>query len=1185
MEATMSEQRSYFDYYNRLIDQQVNGLKYVLGGTGLGKTSSICQVIASSKAERKFIYCANRIQLLDEMAIHCDKDSSIRYVHLQSDQNIVTNLLQTHKSEFYDLLRSKLTKKYIKRINDKVPLMPLDIARILQASQEIESCLDFKNTDLELISGALRDRARIIINCFKRILSEARGNNPEEKPADYQQFIQQPVIKDLFPYITFKEDPTIKLLLVTIQKAFQGFFDGRRTVSLSNLHGTNGNYIIFLDEFDFLESNLIELICADTEIHDPFQFVEYFYRAMKRHKLPLDSYPVSGHIRDRITKITNEIDLLHESGLKYPDINQFTCSTPELKRQAIFQTNRIITNRNLYLHETARSFDIVSDKEQGADSHIPALRLFRNISIASNAILFLFKDVEVENPIVYREMLRHCFDGTVFINQIKRIRHLPRRSHSQSTQFDHLLDSGFSLYEIQDLQQETDKDEVVFRHYAIHTTPEKILLNLACHNLVFGLSATADLPRCVRNFSDEWLYKQDKLIFHEIDHNDIAIIEELNRKKQSERNNQIHVIEANELDTEDPLQQELGIFIDGIADEEGFGGNDNRGYRKQRVQRFFATLLWIAQHRPSEQQAIDTHLLFFTSYRQIEYIFTQHQIPNDDLFIIQHIPASSNKVFESFEIAIADTTFIVIFYNAKKGQQINSEAEAKEHYYNLFWQQKPVIVITTYPSAGNGVNLQYFPTSEKLQKTDFLCVHLLDSPYFFFGRVEDTNTIQQNAAIIKQNIWYQAKLFESKIISESMFKSHLSNIRNAELSSRYLSDQSTSRDSRINLLATYIQALGRIERVWTPISDQTIRLSHDIYQTFEVFSTSEAYADLYLARERINSSNLAQVFVQIRAQAKANERKLDQVRDERLANINQRSQDAIKYLLKELAEFRKGSGNSVPKTEWQSVRKAVLKHDMHSKRLKDFHCIFQTNYSKNGILLLDRKLNIYPPDISPSDCINWDIDRVYRELRKNEIVRQHFERNGYELGFTTSSGYLFTPYCYQAILTGAIGEEAISALLKQERIQLEELPDQLFEIADHKIAGVPWYIDCKYYSERTLDAFQLSPDDPAWQHKLNEEDFKQNAKRKLEYIRQYHHYNVNHCKLLYINLFSANDRSRHYLDAKLNAVGDFASAQIIVIQGALMQHQPNDFTDAFQTLLHHIKTERFKYNDEVSHHA
>lgn len=78
----MNDKHPYFEYYNRTIQQDTNGLKLVLGGTGLGKTTAIVDVVKHAETDRKFIYCANRIQLLNEMAQKL-KQAGIGYVPSQ----------------------------------------------------------------------------------------------------------------------------------------------------------------------------------------------------------------------------------------------------------------------------------------------------------------------------------------------------------------------------------------------------------------------------------------------------------------------------------------------------------------------------------------------------------------------------------------------------------------------------------------------------------------------------------------------------------------------------------------------------------------------------------------------------------------------------------------------------------------------------------------------------------------------------------------------------------------------------------------------------------------------------------------------------------------------------------------------------------------------------------------------
>jgi hypothetical protein len=62
----MQDGFTYFDYYARTLTTVDTGIKLVVGGTGLGKTSSIIDVV-KAHPDKKFIYVANRRRLLVEM--------------------------------------------------------------------------------------------------------------------------------------------------------------------------------------------------------------------------------------------------------------------------------------------------------------------------------------------------------------------------------------------------------------------------------------------------------------------------------------------------------------------------------------------------------------------------------------------------------------------------------------------------------------------------------------------------------------------------------------------------------------------------------------------------------------------------------------------------------------------------------------------------------------------------------------------------------------------------------------------------------------------------------------------------------------------------------------------------------------------------------------------------------------
>lgn len=172
-------------------------------------------------------------------------------------------------------------------------------------------------------------------------------------------------------------------------------------------------------------------------------------------------------------------------------------------------------------------------------------------------------------------------------------------------------------------------------------------------------------------------------------------------------------------------------------------------------------------------------------------------------------------------------------------------------------------------------------------------------------------------------------------------------------------------------------------------------------------------------------------------------------------------------------------------------------------------------------------------------------------MQNNAILREYFDLNQFEQGFS-GKGIYFTPYFYQCILAGAIGEEAVKAVFEYEKISLseEEIPNELFELIDLKVEGKNWYIDAKNYSEQTIMNFQLAEDDHFFHPKLNEASFKEKAQDKLEKIKNFH--KQDDCKIIFINAFGNGERSTNYYDENFNDMGNsFDKAKIIVVQNML----------------------------------
>src|SRR3546814_2534387 len=114
---------------------------------------------------------------------------------------------------------------------------------------------------------------------------------------------------------------------------------------------------------------------------------------------------------------------------------------------------------------------------------------------------------------------------------------------------------------------------------------------------------------------------------------------------------------------------------------------------------------------------------------------------------------------------------------------------------------------------------------------------------------------------------------------------------------------------------------------------------------------------------------------------------------------------------------------------------------------------------------------------------NWNLDVVYEIVRKNSLLRHFFSNSGYKTEFEIVPGivnHVLTPYAYQALLAGAVGEQAITFLLKHHGVSVIdtiEMENAIFEVVDAKLKDANIFFDFKNFSKTTLEKFALKPDD------------------------------------------------------------------------------------------------------------
>ncbi|MCS6821668.1 MAG: hypothetical protein NZ551_07350 [Microscillaceae bacterium] len=426
----------------------------------------------------------------------------------------------------------------------------------------------------------------------------------------------------------------------------------------------------------------------------------------------------------------------------------------------------------------------------------------------------------------------------------------------------------------------------------------------------------------------------------------LHLYQKVNESKFAKRQNQAKVQIA-ETNISEKIKKLIDSFVH--THQQDFEEGKKQEFRKKRLVHFFATLQWVAEN----QEQNNTNLLFFSSYKHILKLFEDWKEPENKAYKIEEL---NNSLKNCFKIHFDGKEFIVLFFDASQGKEITQNENEQNAYYELFWHGLPVLLVTTYPSAGNGVNLFFYKDKEKTQKADFSNIHLLDSPYYYFNPIDNEKDNEQTKnEKIKANIYYLAKLEKNKIISEGQFKIYLDNIRSIDnFNNFYLSTP----DGLSNRVSTYIQALGRIERVWEQMNTQVIRLENEVYNQLEDFATKDDFYSVFKRNEPYFSQNVKALFVHILENKFGREYQQRQVQWEGLKAINNRCITEIKKLLAQLNLVRE---NKLPqekatqiRKEWQNLRKYALKQsfakfeEMKMNRVKkSLLRHLSTNYSKN----------------------------------------------------------------------------------------------------------------------------------------------------------------------------------------------------------------------------------------------
>ncbi len=1189
----------YKDYYLRTINKEDNGLKLVLGGTGLGKTHGMREAakeyLNSDKEEKKkLIYITNRHNLITEQKREFEK-ANFKCCYLKGNREIVLDILKTNLFDelienleanyffkYDEIYKSKSKRKA--KLNRLVDSIDSKVQLLKEGKQKNNSLLKALDKDL----GAECDE---LFRIFKaQFIAIGRNDEALHDKLKGNQFVWR-----LFPYVEFENNHETNILLVTIQKVLMGFFDGKKDIKIASIE----NKIVFLDEFDFLEQEIMKILCDEPSIINPLEFVKIFYEKFKHWSQAefWDSTEELKGLKEKFNGVTKYIDeAMKEKGLNFPNVMDFRLDgKPEENGRPymLFQTNEIITPKPFFLKEKNNSWYIQEGKTVES---VSPFQLFNILAIATSKLLGVFHYCQ-RNQTLVSEIIQAIWNqkndnfGGKYETYINENCLYHRTKKKSGRDYEAYKDKspyeiGFRLVKLAKRAQSFDPNSAELGQVELFTSPEAVIAKLSDSNLVFALSATTDIPRTQKCFNIEWL--KENATYIELDEEDYAIIRARRNTKREVRQTKVSLKIAGLLNEEHPV----GVILKSKLQNRDYEKQNETEYhakpRYERLLRMFDTLYKaINGHKFS-------HLIFATTFADIKEIFDYKQNENHLLFYqvdrqIFHSARFHEKNDKFFNVTLSGKQCSVLFLDAPDARKLQEDPEFLENYRKCFAMQDKIFVITQYKSASNGINLPCFQNMGVFEE-DFQGIHLLEPQHFWFDDSKEFSDYKNNE---KQALWYLWKLKDAGQFDTGQFNVCLS-ARDAKASykiniSKINNLYKDKADEKIlNAIALYHQALGRIERRNEKVPEVEVTLDYDVFMDFYRFVSSENFKDLVEQRKDITSALIIEVHNAVIEEANRREITIELNAQKTFEPKQTFSRQLIEgEILSEVAKVRQGQYDETVSKEikeaWTALRDALLKHDLDTRINietigKTIHIkrdlAFETKFiNRNKELFIDTdKLRVYRELAAHKKLTTWNLDTAYKTISKNNLLKQLFERNSYPTSFEIKPNlvnHILTPYIYQAILLGAVGEQAISFLLNHHGVSLDglsELDNSLFEVVDAKAKGLPIYFDFKNFSPHTIDKFSLKPTDRNYDTEINSKDLTQKIKSKFETIKR-----QTEKPILYVlNLYSEQRLKPDFFDESMNPVTYEKDSCIRIIPSVLNPSDPNQLSAEFQSSLKFI---------------
>jgi len=1179
--------KTYESYYRRAYEKRQNnltGFKRVLGATGLGKSYGISlfiQWLRTQDYADGLVYTTHRHNLLGEMEGTLDK-AHISHAYLLSNEAIAVSLTANEP----ELKRNcdDLEKRYdfFSSIGKDVTYHILKLAGDVQLAKK---SYEFMTTQ-HMMEKEARNMLNRAVSDFFRVFKDALRMLYKNDKLQHETLMKEDgFLWQLFPYIKFLYAIPRPVLLVTMDKLLDGFFDGLRMQYLADL----SKNIIFIDEFEHQEKIILSHLCDQPNMNNMFEFVRQFRTKVEGYTENIKSVANARKVLDTYTQ-----DL---GRLAYPELYDFMMESALIDKSEkiiIFQSRRLTSTYNFLIKPEAKAWRIVKNNTPQAMRSRPLLYLFdrtmKQIMTFFNILLH-----NQESPYNYKDWVESVFnvhndnvDGK-YSDIIGIYAQIPplqdyhwKKTLANQAITDNLYFKGMIMYSLERKNYAQIPDYVHVTQSNLLITPELLWLRLCLRNLVFGLSATGDLPRVVNSFDVFWLEQLPDLFIPE-DEADKELISEMITEKDKKRGGYdvTYTVVSEKIDVS--MMDFITQFSSDIFGKEV----KKETHVVSFVKRFLSTLDFV---KKSPNQA---HLVYMNSYNYSEKTlklllekgtggmgFGLRQLHGEGQYLITYNQTESCKIvfldaermaemknlthFSFFDLMTNEPPKKKVKKSTSKSKQTELGLEVEENKpaeEDKIEYATKLLVVTQFATASLGVNLEWCQPNAPDKRLDFEGLHILNPFMYYF----DTDKNDFNHFPTK-NFWKLNKLRESVNISDQQFEIILKqpDLFTAFNDFNFRAYRGT-RDYKYNVISLMEQVLGRLERQrnHAPMCYE-VRVCEEVNNVWEEYLTAQ---DNNMAirrndRESYLSPLIRRVYAGVLEYFDAKQWS-NLENNQRILKLELACKHDLDYLVTLIREMREGLHAEHEWkiiNMWTDLRRAMLLQDycyepdfkltlektQFELRFRELF-VFQSHYIQaDDSMWVDREYKLVNCIYQENTNLEYySLNQYYRYFASNPVITQHFEAEGYPIGYyKNSANYVFTPYAAQSILAGALGEEAVKALLRHEGVQLERLNYQkenwqIYELSDMKVLDKPIYIDAKNFSEGHLNTLQANDEEAA--KLLRDALLKRNtiAQRTQDERTKY----------VVINVQINQDHPANYFDTNGNRVNGFQECALMIIQG------------------------------------